>query len=246
VDALIVETTRGEQARAPGYSRPTEEDAFAEADRAGHRTQGFGAHPGVRHGQDPGNARDDPPLQNRKTHPQAHAGLHRRLSTKMTHITTASARCPAAICRVSVSSRTWKSKAATAKAQGADSLRLRLHLCAFQRHDVRETVSNVFARQGILENKRTGCFSSDTPTPRHPAGGSAWQNRATACCSTPHPPVPLNCEMRIFDFSGHSTRDAIADYIVKVRPKKSSSCTATMARSSGSARRSTGACRIRR
>ena len=35
-----------------------------------------------------------------------------------------------------------------------------------------------------------------------------------------HPAVPLNCEMRIFDFSGHSTRDAIADHIVKVAPKK--------------------------
>ena len=35
-----------------------------------------------------------------------------------------------------------------------------------------------------------------------------------------HPPVPLRCEMRVFDFSGHSTRDAIADYIEKLRPKK--------------------------
>ena len=35
-----------------------------------------------------------------------------------------------------------------------------------------------------------------------------------------HPAVPLNCEMRIFDFSGHSTRDAILDYILKVAPKK--------------------------
>ena len=26
--------------------------------------------------------------------------------------------------------------------------------------------------------------------------------------------------MRIFDFSGHSTRDAIADYAVRVKPKK--------------------------
>jgi Cft2 family RNA processing exonuclease len=34
------------------------------------------------------------------------------------------------------------------------------------------------------------------------------------------PPVPLHCETRIFDFSGHSTRDAIVDYVLKVRPKK--------------------------
>ena len=35
-----------------------------------------------------------------------------------------------------------------------------------------------------------------------------------------HGGVPLNCEMRIFDFSGHSTRDAILNYILKVAPKK--------------------------
>jgi Cft2 family RNA processing exonuclease len=35
-----------------------------------------------------------------------------------------------------------------------------------------------------------------------------------------HPPVTLNCEVRIFDFSGHSTRAHIADYIEKVSPKK--------------------------
>ena len=35
-----------------------------------------------------------------------------------------------------------------------------------------------------------------------------------------YPAVPLNCEVRIFDFSGHSTRDAIADYAVRVKPKK--------------------------
>ena len=34
------------------------------------------------------------------------------------------------------------------------------------------------------------------------------------------PPVTLNCETRIFDFSGHSTREAIANFIVKVAPKK--------------------------
>ena len=35
-----------------------------------------------------------------------------------------------------------------------------------------------------------------------------------------YPPVKLNCETRVFDFSGHSTRDAIADYIVEVAPTK--------------------------
>ena len=32
--------------------------------------------------------------------------------------------------------------------------------------------------------------------------------------------LKLRCETREFDFSGHSTRDAILDYILKVKPRK--------------------------
>jgi Cft2 family RNA processing exonuclease len=35
-----------------------------------------------------------------------------------------------------------------------------------------------------------------------------------------YPPVKLNCEVRVFDFSGHSTCAAIADFAVRVKPKK--------------------------
>ena len=34
------------------------------------------------------------------------------------------------------------------------------------------------------------------------------------------PEIKLRCETREFDFSGHSTRDAILDYILRVKPKK--------------------------
>ena len=51
VDALIVETTRGEQARDPGYDRGRGE-CLCRGHRAGDRAQGLGAHPGVCDGQD--------------------------------------------------------------------------------------------------------------------------------------------------------------------------------------------------
>ena len=33
-------------------------------------------------------------------------------------------------------------------------------------------------------------------------------------------PIARRCEMEIFDFSGHATRESLLDYILKVRPKK--------------------------
>jgi predicted metal-dependent RNase len=83
------------------------------------------------------------------------------------------------------------------------------------------TVSNIFARQGILENKKHGLFFVGYADPETPGGRIRKAQTGDSVLLDPaYPPVNLNCEMRIFDFSGHSTRDAIADYIVKVRPKK--------------------------
>jgi predicted metal-dependent RNase len=84
-----------------------------------------------------------------------------------------------------------------------------------------KTVSNNFARQGVLENAKHGLFFVGYADPETPGGKIRTAQPGDLVVLDPaHPAVPLNCEMRIFDFSGHSTRDAIADYIVKVAPKK--------------------------
>jgi predicted metal-dependent RNase len=84
-----------------------------------------------------------------------------------------------------------------------------------------KTVSNNFARQGVLENKRHGLFFVGYADPASPGGRIREAKPGEEVLLDPaYPPVPLRCEMRVFDFSGHSTREAIADYIVKVRPKK--------------------------
>jgi|TARA_B110000037_G_scaffold197272_1_gene235208 Cft2 family RNA processing exonuclease len=84
-----------------------------------------------------------------------------------------------------------------------------------------KTVSNNFARQGLLENKKHGLFfvgyaAEDTP------GGNirAAEHGDMVELDPAYPKVKLNCEVRAFDFSGHSTRDAIADFAVSVKPKK--------------------------
>jgi predicted metal-dependent RNase len=84
-----------------------------------------------------------------------------------------------------------------------------------------KTVSNNFARQGVLENPKHGLFFVGYADPETPGGRIRIAKQGDSIVLDPaHPPVKLNCEVRIFDFSGHSTRDAIADYIVKVAPKK--------------------------
>lgn len=83
------------------------------------------------------------------------------------------------------------------------------------------TVSNVFARQGLLENKRNGLFFVGYCDPETPGGRiRAAKPGELVKLDDSHEGVPLRCEMRVFDFSGHSTREAIADYAVKLRPKK--------------------------
>ena len=84
-----------------------------------------------------------------------------------------------------------------------------------------KTVSNTFARQGVLENAKHGLFFVGYADPETPGGKIRLAKPGDLVELDPaHPAVPLNCEMRIFDFSGHSTRDAILDYILKVAPKK--------------------------
>jgi predicted metal-dependent RNase len=84
-----------------------------------------------------------------------------------------------------------------------------------------KTVSNQFARQGILENKNHGLFFVGYADPDSPGGRIRNAQPGDKVVLDPaYPAVPVNCEMRVFDFSGHATREAIADYIEKVRPKK--------------------------
>jgi Cft2 family RNA processing exonuclease len=84
-----------------------------------------------------------------------------------------------------------------------------------------KTVSNNFARQGVLENPKHGLFFVGYADSQTPGGKIRAAKPGDKIVLDPaYPAVPLNCEVRAFDFSGHSTRDAIADFAVKVKPKK--------------------------
>jgi predicted metal-dependent RNase len=221
VDALIVETTRGEQARAPGYDRTTEENAFAAAIQGVLERKGSVLVPVFAMGK----TQEVLAMLHRfKTeglipkHTPVYIG---GLSTKMTHVYDR-------FCEVSrrhlpgfrflkdmaIEGSGKKRKGPIPFASGC--------IYALSSGMMSEnTVSNIFARQGVLENARHGLFFVGYADPETPGGKIRVAKPGDSVLLDPaYPPVKLNCETRIFDFSGHSTRDAIADYIVKVRPKK--------------------------
>jgi predicted metal-dependent RNase len=84
-----------------------------------------------------------------------------------------------------------------------------------------KTVSNEFARHGLLENPKNGLFFVGYTDPDSPGGKVRNATPGDKVVMDPkHPAVPFNCERKIFDFSGHATRDDLLKFILKVKPKK--------------------------
>lgn len=222
VDALIVETTRGAQARDPDYSRTDEENAFAEAiDNVLHR----------------GGSVLIPVFAIGKTQ-EILAMIHRfksecripaktpvyigGLSTKMTHIYD----------RYTDTSRRKLPGFSFLKdmeIEGTGNRRRRGPVpfhngCIYALSSgmmTENTVSYNFAKQGLLENKKHGLFFVGYCDPDTPGGRiRATEQGGSVHLDAKGKPIPLRCEKRIFDFSGHAPREHIADYIAKVRPKK--------------------------
>lgn len=221
VDALIVETTRGAQARHPGYDRRDEEDAFAEAILRVLERKGSVLIPVFAMGKTQEVLAMLHRFKSEGLIPR-HAPVYiGGLSTKMTHIYD----------RFSEVSRRhlpgfrflkdMEIEGGNRRRKGPIPFAAGCIYALSSGMMSENTVSNIFARQGILENKRHGLFFVGYADPETPGGRIRAANPGDSVVLDPaHPPVKLNCEMRVFDFSGHSTREAIADYIVKVSPKK--------------------------
>ena len=221
VDALIVETTRGEHARKPDYNRGTEENSLAEAIKNVLERKGSVLIPVFAMGK----TQEVLGMLHRfkaeglipKKTPVYIGGL----STKMTQVydrfTDQSRRHLAGF-------RFLKDMELEAGSKKSKSPIPFLPGCIYALSSgmmSEKTVSNNFARQGLLENAKHGLFFVGYADPETPGGKiRAAQQGDMITLDPAYPPVKLNCETRIFDFSGHSTRDAIAEYIVKVAPKK--------------------------
>ncbi len=221
VDALIVETTRGEQARDPGYTRQEEEDALADAISKVLARKGSVLIPVFAMGK----TQEVLGMLHRfkaeglipKKTPVYIGGL----STKMTQVYD----------RFSTSSRRhlpnfkflkdMELESGNRKRKGPIPFHAGCIYALSSGMMSEKTVSNAFARQGVLENAKHGLFFVGYADPDTPGGKIRAAKPGDSILLDPaYPPVKLNCETRVFDFSGHSTRDAIADYIFKVKPKK--------------------------
>jgi len=81
-----------------------------------------------------------------------------------------------------------------------------------------KTVSNTFARQ-LIENPKCGIFFVGYADPQSPAGTILTSRPGDSIQLDPEDrPRELNCAVERFDFSGHSTREAILGYLEALKP----------------------------
>jgi Cft2 family RNA processing exonuclease len=221
VDALIVETTRGAHERHPGYARLDEENAFAAAINEVIARRGSVLVPVFAMGKTQEVLAMIHRFKSEGRIPRHTPVYIGGLGTKMTHVYD----------RFSEFSRRHLQGFRFLKDMEIEgSGRRRKGPIPFVAGCIyalssgmmsENTVSNIFARQGILENPRHGLFFVGYADPETPGGRIRAARPGDSVVLDPaHPPVKLRCETRVFDFSGHSTREAIADYAVGLRPRK--------------------------
>ncbi len=221
VDAIIVETTRGNHVRRPDYTRVSEEDAFAEAISRVLARKGSVLIPVFAIGKTQEVLAMIHRFKRQHLIPKKTPVYIGGLSTKMTHIFDSFS----GVSRRQLPGFNFLTdmELETGARKNRGSIPF-VSGCIYALSSgmmTEKTVSNNFARQGVLENKRHGLFFVGYADPASPGGRIRCAKPGEEVLLDPaYPPVPLHCEMRVFDFSGHATREAIADYIVKVRPKK--------------------------
>jgi len=221
VDAMIVETTRGDSDRRADYSRADEENTFAEAMQRVLQRKGSVLVPVFAMG---------------KTQ-EVLAMIHRfkeegwiaydtpvyigGLSTKMTYIYDRFCDTPRRQLPGFRFFEDMEIEGGGRRRRGPIPFRPGCIYALSSGMMTEKTVSNQFARQGLLENKKHGLFFVGYCDPATPGARiRAARQGDMVSLDEGQPGVKLRCETRAFDFSGHSTREAILDYILKVRPKK--------------------------
>lgn len=223
VDVLIVETTRGEQPRRADYSRREEENELADAIDAVINRGGSALIPVFAMGKTQEVlAMIQRFKEEKRVNPKTPVYIG-GLSTKMTNIYDK-------FSDVTRRNRRGFKFLTDMELAGGGKGRKRVGPIPFHNGCIyalssgmmtEKTVSNNFARQGVLENKKHGLFFVGYADSETPGGKIRAAKQGDMVELDPaYPPVKLNCEVRVFDFSGHSTRNAIADFAVRVKPRK--------------------------
>jgi Cft2 family RNA processing exonuclease len=220
VDALIVETTRGAQSRIETYRREDEENAFADAIHEVLCRNGSVLIPVFAMGKTQEVLAMLHRFKSEGRIPMATPVYMGGLSTKMTHVYDRHSEVSRRLLPGFRFMKDMDIEGAGKKRRGPIPMHSGCIYALSSGMMSEKTVSNNFARQGFLENPRNGLFFVGYTDPDSPGGRiRASGDGEKVLLDDNLPAVPLRCQTRSFDFSGHSTRDAIADYIVKVRPR---------------------------
>lgn len=221
VDALIVETTRGAQERPAGYVRADEENAFADAMSGVLQRKGSVLVPVFAMGKTQEVLTMIHRFKQEGRIPLDTPVFIGGLSTKMTHIYDRFSGAPGRQMRGFQFLKDMEIETGSRRRRAPIPFRNGCIYALSSGMMTEKTVSNIFARQGVLENKRHGLFFVGYCDPETPGGRIRASRQGDMVSLDPgQPPVKLCCETRAFDFSGHSTRDAILDYIVRLGPPK--------------------------
>jgi Cft2 family RNA processing exonuclease len=221
VDALIIETTRGDHARRADYDRLEEENALAAAITKTLERGGSALIPVFAMGKTQEVLGMIDRFKREGLVPKKTPVYIGGLSTKMTMIYDRYAGVSRRKLPGFKFLKDMDLEAGTRKRTGPIPF---LPGCIYALSSgmmTEKTVSNNFARQGLLENPKHGLFFVGYADPESPGGRIRASKPGDEVLLDPaYPPVKLNCEVKVFDFSGHATREALADYICKVKPKK--------------------------
>lgn len=220
VDALIVETTRGASPRQPAYTREAEERALAEGIERTLQRRGSVLMPVFAIGKTQEVLTMIHHFKAKRWIPRDTPVYIGGLSTKMTmlydrHADTTRRTLPGF--------RIFEEmdlQAGNRKRRGPIPLHPGCIYALSSGMMTEKTVSNQFARLGFLENRKNSLFFVGYADPASPGGRLRHAVPGDKVVLDPkEPAVELRCEMRIFDFSGHATRDTLLDYILRLNPR---------------------------
>lgn len=221
IDTLIVETTRGAAPRCPDYDRETEEDKLCQAILDTLKRGGSALIPVFAMSKTQEvltmihKFKTDGRLP--ETTPVYMGGLSTKITLLFDDLSNSTSRkIPdfKILEDMDINTSSKKHKRAPI------TYRPRSIFCLSSGMMSENTTSNIFAQTFISNQKNSLLFVgyADPETP----GGVIRQTRHgdIVRLNKEQPAVVLNCSVEVFDFSSHSTRDAILDYILKVAPQQ--------------------------
>lgn len=219
VDVLVMETTRGETAQAPDFTRGSEEKRFADAILAAFERGGSVTVPVFALGKSQEvlamlwEMRQQGLLGRA---PIYIGGLSTKVTTAYDHFAGAPDRthndlhllhevAPYVLSGRDVETLPAKSGAIFAISSGMMT---------------ENTLSNIWARK-ILPDPKQSLFFVGYSDPESPAGRlRRTPHGADVVLHEDLPPVKLRCNVEEFNFSAHSSREGLIEYAVKLAPKK--------------------------